>query len=105
MRGGVGLFAGDTETYTADGVSFVMAYVPGGKTFPTGLTDDDGTTETVENAYWIGETEVTYELWHKVYTWAKDVARGANMYTFANMGREGDDGIVGEILLLQKMSR
>ncbi len=35
--GGDGLSAGDTETYTADGVSFVMAYVPGGKTFPTGV--------------------------------------------------------------------
>ncbi|MEW5816014.1 MAG: hypothetical protein AB1798_11560 [Spirochaetota bacterium] len=27
----------------------------------------------------IGETEVTYELWSKVYTWA-----AANRYSFAN---------------------
>ncbi|MEW5816362.1 MAG: InlB B-repeat-containing protein, partial [Spirochaetota bacterium] len=41
-------------TFTADSVSFKMAYVPG-KTFPTG-TDDLGTPATVTNAYWIGET-------------------------------------------------
>ena len=61
LLGGGGLSAGDTTTYTFEGVSFVMAYVPGGLTFPTG-TNDDGTA-TVEDAYWIGETEVTYELW------------------------------------------
>ncbi len=86
--GGSSLSAGDKETYTADGVSFAMVYVPGGLTFPTGLNDDG--TATVTNAYWIGETEVTYELWNKVYTWATDAARGANRYYFANAGTMGD---------------
>jgi formylglycine-generating enzyme len=85
---GIKYSAGDQETYTADGVSFVMSYVPGGLTFPTGTNDED--TATVANAYWIGETEVTYELWKKVYDWATDAARGANIYTFANAGTMGD---------------
>ncbi|QNL97189.1 SUMF1/EgtB/PvdO family nonheme iron enzyme [Treponema sp. Marseille-Q4132] len=37
--------------------------------------------------YVLGKTEVTYELWHKVLTWAK-----SNGYTFANKGREGSAG-------------
>jgi len=80
--------AGYKVTVSAGGVRFVMAYVPGGMTFPTG-TGDTGTA-TVANAYWISETEVTYELWYKVRTWA--VAHG---YTFANPGREGNDGTDG----------
>ncbi len=75
-------------TLSADSVTFKMVLVPGGKTFPTGT--NDGVTATVTNAYWIGETEVTYELWKKVYDWATDAARGANIYTFANAGIMGD---------------
>ncbi len=88
---------GGMKTYTADGVSFKMAYVPGGVTFPTG-TDDLGTPATVANAYWIGETEVTYELWQKVYSWATTDAGGGkradggDLYTFANVGIEGSTG-------------
>jgi formylglycine-generating enzyme required for sulfatase activity len=86
--------AGDTETCDADGVSFVMAYVPGG-IFPTGMYDES--TATVADAYWIGETEVTYELWKKVYDWATSgtTGTGAGEYTFANQGREGNDGTIG----------
>ena len=40
--------------------------------------------------YVLGKTEVTYELWHKVLTWAK-----SNGYTFANKGKEGSKGIEG----------
>ena len=40
--------------------------------------------------YKLGKTEVTYELWHKVLTWAK-----SNGYTFANKGREGSAGTEG----------
>jgi formylglycine-generating enzyme required for sulfatase activity len=96
LPGGGVLSAGDKVTYTADGVWFTMAYVPGGKTFPTG-TDDLGTPATVANAYWIGETEVTYELWQKVYIWATmgAVGTGAGLYTFACPGREGNDGTIG----------
>jgi formylglycine-generating enzyme len=74
---------GKTAKFTADGVTFILVYVPGGKTFPTG-TNDEGTA-TVANAYWIGQTEVTYELWKKVHTWAV-----SNGYTFANSGAMGD---------------
>jgi formylglycine-generating enzyme len=97
--------AGDMETYIAGGVLFNMAYVPGGKTFPTGLDDNgdlDGDgfqdvdpTATVTNAYWIAETELTYELWKKVYDWATDASRGANQYHFANVGKQGDNGSRG----------
>ena len=94
-NGGGGLSAGDTKTYTADGVSFVMVYVPEGKTFPTGSNDEGNAT--VANAYWIGETEVTYELWNKVYIWATTgtVGTGAGQYTFANAGTQGDNGSRG----------
>lgn len=73
---------------TVDGVSFKMVLVPGGLTFPTGT--DDNSIDTIDYAYWIGETEVTYELWKKVYDWATDTARGANKYTFKNPGTMGD---------------
>jgi uncharacterized repeat protein (TIGR02543 family) len=70
------------ETYTAGGVSFTMSYVLGDHTFPTGPYDSG--TATVTDAYWIGETEVTYELWSTVYTWAT-----SNGYYLANVGRRG----------------
>ena len=82
---------------TVNVVSYSMAYVPGGLTFPTG--EFESGTATVANAYWIGETEVTYELWYAVYAWATNAARGANRYTFtfgANAPRAGNDGIPGE---------
>ena len=77
--------SGYQETCTADGVSFSMIYVPGGITLPTG-TDDSGTA-TVSDGYWVGETEVTYELWYTVHDWAL-----SNSYNFANPGIEGEDG-------------
>ncbi|QTQ14547.1 SUMF1/EgtB/PvdO family nonheme iron enzyme [Treponema parvum] len=40
--------------------------------------------------YKLGKTEVTYELWHEVLTWAE-----GNGYTFANKGLEGWDGTGG----------
>lgn len=84
------LAPGDKVTFSADSVSFVMVYVPG-KSFKTG-TNDSGTS-TVDGAYWIGETEVTYELWYTVRRWAENEASPA--YTFANDGREGNDGVIG----------
>ncbi|MFH0977186.1 MAG: SUMF1/EgtB/PvdO family nonheme iron enzyme [Spirochaetota bacterium] len=85
-----GLQAGDISFYNADGAGFMMSYVPG-KTFKTG-TDDSGTA-TVSKAFWIGETEVTYELWYTVRQWA--ISRVTNAYTFANTGIEGNDGAGG----------
>ena len=40
--------------------------------------------------YKLGKTEVTYELWHEVLTWAE-----SNGYTFANKGQEGSHGTGG----------
>ncbi len=72
---------------TVDSVAFKMVRVSGGFTFPAGKSDND--IATVDNAYWIGETEVTYELWEKVYDWATDDARGANKYVFGHVGQIG----------------
>lgn len=82
------LTAGDLKTFTAHGVTFRMVYVPGGETFPIG-TDDHG-RDTVSNAYWIAETEVTYELWFAVRTWAS----AEHGYTLA-LGVEGNNGAPG----------
>jgi formylglycine-generating enzyme required for sulfatase activity len=82
-------------TFAADNVYFIMSYVPGG-TFPTG-TNDLGIAATVAEPYWIGETEVTYELWQKVYHWATTDAGsgkradGGDLYSFANPGLQGGD--------------
>jgi formylglycine-generating enzyme required for sulfatase activity len=54
----------------------------------------EGRTVSIRPFY-IAEYETTYELWYTVYQWATDTNRGANRYTFANAGREGDDGIDG----------
>ena len=84
--------AGYKETFSTDGVSFKMVYCPGG-TFPTGVNDDGG--DKTVSAFWIGETEVTYGLWSKVYIWASGDAdmdgsiNGAEIegdYIFANKG-------------------
>ena len=84
--------AGTKVTFTADSVSFTMVSVPGGLSFPVGIMDDVNPEGTVARGYWIGETEVTWELWNTVKTWATDVARGANIYTFANAGVMGSSG-------------
>jgi formylglycine-generating enzyme required for sulfatase activity len=83
-------FAADTvmanTTLYAYWIPFKMVTVPGGHTFPTGA--DDSGTATVDHAYEIGETEVTYELWYTVRVWAE-----GNGYTFYdNPGREGSSG-------------
>jgi hypothetical protein len=82
-------------TCTIEGVTFKMLPVPGGKTFPTGVNDDG--TATVAGAYWVGETEVTYELWNKVYAWATTgtTGTGAGQYTFANEGMAGSEDSTG----------
>jgi formylglycine-generating enzyme required for sulfatase activity len=43
----------------------------------------------------VAKYETTYELWYEVKQWATDTARGANVYTFASAGREGNDGAPG----------
>lgn len=46
----------------------------------------------VPSRFMIADTEVTYELWKEVYTWATSTARGSNRYYFANPGLKGNDG-------------
>jgi len=75
------LKAGDRKSHAAGGVNFNMHYVPA-KSFNTGIDDSGKATVTAD--YWIGETEVTYELWKKVYDWGI-----LNGYTFANPGAMG----------------
>lgn len=77
-----GLSAGDTQIFGIGSVALNLQYCPGG-TFPTGMDDSGSATE---DAFWIGETEVTYALWSVVYNWA--TAEGG--YTFANVGIQGD---------------
>jgi formylglycine-generating enzyme required for sulfatase activity len=57
---------------------------------PDGPFIDAGTTPVHVPAFYIGETEVTYQLWKAVYDWAAD--RG---YSFANPGRQGGNGTTG----------
>jgi formylglycine-generating enzyme len=89
------LVVGTKTTFTGSGVDFKMAYVPGGLTFKAATTD--ATPTKVANAYWIGETHVTYELWRTVKTWAT-----SHSYTFGNPGREGNDGAIGAVDTIAK---
>src|SRR5690554_4269103 len=56
---------GEQVTHDVGGVDFRMRQAPGGLTFPLGMFTE---TATIDHSFWIGETEVTYELWEKVYT-------------------------------------
>lgn len=84
-----GITATCTVTVTTAYVlpAFSMVSVPG-KSFKTGVTDAG--TASVTGAFSLGETEVTYELWYAVKSWAV-----ANGYYFANQGKEGSAGTVG----------
>ena len=86
------LVAGNIVGFTADSVTLNMAYVPGGLTFPKGSNNHGVILHTVNTPYWIGQMEVTYELWNTVYVWATSVARGENIYHFANAGVKGSTG-------------
>ncbi len=60
---------------------------------PSGtFTQSDGTNsfEHTISAFQMYKYETTYELWYAVYQWAI-----SNGYTFANSGREGNDGTIG----------
>jgi len=75
--------AGDEQTFTMGAMSIDFHYVPG-KTFLTHT--DDGGSATVNDNFWMGEKEITYELWYAVRIWAQ-----SNGYTFANLGMEGSE--------------
>ena len=61
------------QTFNVDGVSFTMKAVQGG-TFTMGSSDEDTEADSDEKPahsvtlsnFWIGQTEVTQELWEKV---------------------------------------
>lgn len=76
--------AGDVGSLTVDGIQLDFRYVP--STTLNMSTNDD---------LWISETEVTYELWKKVYDWATTDAGsglradGGPLYYFQNAGGQG----------------
>jgi formylglycine-generating enzyme required for sulfatase activity len=76
-----------TNTVTITGNSAYGGVFPG--VFPSGRT-------VTLSPFKIAKYETTYELWHEVYTWATDPARGVDVYAFANPGREGHDGTLGD---------
>lgn len=90
-------------TYTLpNGILFKMIATPDipiNNTFPTGTNDSD--SSNVPARFFMGETEVTYELWYKVYKWATTNVGGGKredgggLYKFANAGIEGSNGKVG----------
>jgi sulfatase modifying factor 1 len=86
------------QSTTMGDIVFRMMYAPGG-TFPIGTGDDD---VSILNGFWMGETEVTYEMWKKVYDWATTNDNntgkrvdGGQLYSFANPGRQGGDANPG----------
>ena len=90
------------------GTMFEMTITPDistTKTFPCNIDpnweenyeiiDEVADVSNVPARFIMGETEVTYELWHEVYKWAttdeggKKRADGGILYTFANTGKKG----------------
>ena len=89
-----GDLSGNTNptTLTVDGVKTVTAVfisgqiinipmrrVPGPASFPVGDGDSTSPPGTVDHAYLMAETEVTYEQWYAIKTWAIN-----NGYKFTN---------------------
>jgi formylglycine-generating enzyme required for sulfatase activity len=94
------IFTGCSTGGDDDGSAFPPAYtmkaVPGGTVSADigesgGPFENAGTANVPVAAFFMGETEITYELWKAVYDWAADSARGANQYAFASAGRQGGD--------------
>lgn len=84
---------GTEASHEIGGVIFKMRYAP-----KASFTSDDPVISkdkdyqasiTVDNPFWIAETEVTYELWKKVYDWATADARGEQKYQFQYRGKMG----------------
>ncbi len=77
----------ERETITVRGVSFNMVKVKGG-TFTMGATEEQGefaqenefpAIEQTVDDYWIGETEVTQELWEAVMGYNPSFFKGAQL--------------------------
>jgi formylglycine-generating enzyme required for sulfatase activity len=92
-------------TVTAQGVAYKLVPVPAGTVTEanTGVGNSNNNWGAGNNsaytkpytmaAFYIGETEITYELWYAVKTWAVS-NKG---YVFANQGKEGNDGATGAV--------
>lgn len=91
-EGTTGVATGESFSHTVKDVNFNMIHV-NGYSFFTDIIDSG--SASVSDPYRIAETEVTYELWNEVHTWATtDVgggkrADGGELYTFANVGNQG----------------
>ena len=85
---------GEESNHNVGGVDFSMRRAPGGLTFPFGMFDG---TATINDDFWIGETEVTYELWEEVYTWATAEAREADRYHFPDNTGNAGSHYLGEL--------
>ena len=70
-----------------------MVLVPAGTfTMGSSLVGGDAVPEhdVTLSSFYLSRYETTYQQWHDVKTWAD-----ANGYTFANAGREGQNGTIG----------
>jgi formylglycine-generating enzyme required for sulfatase activity len=92
--------AGYTDSKTSAAVialpSYILISIPAGTvTANIGSRpfSSASSTNVSVTAFKMGETEVTYELWDAVKTWA--VANKG--YTFANVGRQGGDNNTGPV--------
>lgn len=79
----------------AGSLGFVMMSITGGDVTSVPPNEEiDGPFYTVPvtvNDYLIAQTELTYDKWYSVYTWATQTYG----YTFINQGREGSGGSDG----------
>ncbi|MDI6741940.1 MAG: SUMF1/EgtB/PvdO family nonheme iron enzyme [Smithella sp.] len=93
---------GQKLNFKRGSLEFNMVYVWTPLTFPTTVHDTPFVTLLADEQYFIGETEVTYELWYTVRMWAStnrgDAKRadGGPLYSFEFHGMGGSEGIGGE---------
>lgn len=89
IGGGTGGIPEVPQAEAVAAFNMITAGIPGNiYAVPTG-TDNSGIAD-VGGGYKIAQTETTYELWYSVIKWALN-----NGYYFQNVGREGNDGIIG----------
>lgn len=97
---GLELIPGATQDFQRGSLAFRMLYMYAPQYFPTG--ENDQNYSPMQKAYWLGETEVTYDLWFTVLTWATTNAGGGTrvdggpLYSFYWRGAGGSDGVTGE---------
>jgi len=102
--------AGFFKMISSDNLELGIIYIPGGIEFPTGIDDkgnqlsfqDQDAKDYIVKEFWIGETEITYDQWYSVITWATNEKRGECKYIFSNRGREGSTGDIGKTPTIKK---